>query len=377
MNNIDPIEQGSQHSGSFGSDNTEALLSVSLRDFGDNDSLLESVLQVDTDIGTAYKSPKDVTSYVDEEQEHLKAAFVHEGVSPPQSMHRVTFAHQGMSKDLSVHNGTSEAFLDKGIDVSNGIQGDTSYQYSQRFEQGTNFDQGFNFNMKKSGNLFNVSRKFSSESEATLSGRESVIKHHSSSVPTGNPELVATTKQSQVNTHTDANHKVKPVNESRHLSWGPSELIGDNMQYMRDMNGQGGLKGNSYLHNGQDMSGLRQGNIGDVYGHVGTIRDHTDNSKGEYNGYSGKQKFGGGRVMAAFISETEGSLDNGEGYYENAANQSRGHEEIPRSNRRFHDDSMEQRKADEMLLGVKHDPETNGNWPLNIFQCYYCTHRSD
>jgi hypothetical protein len=143
------------------------------------------------------------------------------------------------------------------------------------------------------------------------------------------------------------------------------------------MNGQGGLKGDSFLQNGQDMSGLRQGNIGDYYGYGGTIRDHTDNSKGEYNGYSGKQKFGDGRVMAAFISETEGSLDIGEGYYENSANQSRGHEEIPGNNRRFHDDSMEQRKADEMLLGVRHDPETNGNWPLNIFQCYYCTHRSD
>ena len=365
MNKLDHVEQGSQHSGSFGSDNTEALLSVSLRDFEDNESLLESVSQVDASLSTAYKSPKDgVTGYEGKDTEHFKASILDESFPMHPTKHGVTFVRAGMSEDLPLHNGMHDAFLNKES---------TSFQYSQSLEQNANYDQGFNSNGKKSGNVYKVTRKISSDSDITLSGRESVIKHHSSLVPSVNPESLANTsnfdhKQSLLNTHSDSKSKTsgnqgKPVNESRHLSWGPSELIRDNSQYLRDMNGRGVMKENSFLHNGENMSNVRPGNIeGSRVRNGGTMRDQTDDSGGEHNGYPANLKFEDGHAMGAFISGTERGVHNGEGYYENSADQGKGHEEIPRSSSHFHDNSFEQRQEEEMLLGVKHDPKTNGNY---------------
>ena len=372
MNKLDHAEQGSQHSGSFGSDNTEALLSVSLRDFEDNESLLESVSQVDVSLSTAYKSPKDrVTGYEGKDTEHLKASIIDENFPTHPTKREVTFVHAGMSEDSSLHNNVMhEAFLNRGSDARHGIQGDTSFQYSQSFEQSTNFDQGFNSNGKKSGNVYKVTRKISSDSDVMLSGRESVIKHHSSLVPSVNPESLANTtnfdpKQSPLNTHLDSKSKIvgnqgKPVNESRHLSWGPSELIRDNAWLMRDMDGHGVMKEGSFLHNGENMSDVRQGNIeGTRVRNSGTIRYQTDDSRGEYDGYPANVKFEDEHVMGAFISGTERGVPNEEGCYENSTNQGKGHEEIPWKNSHFHDNSIEQRREEEMLLGVKHDPETN------------------
>ncbi len=101
----------------------------------------------------------------------------------------------------------------------------------------------------------------------------------------------------------------------------------------------------------------RQGNIGDVYGNYGRIRGNTDDSRGEYNGYSSNQDGHEG----GFISGAAGGVSNGEGYYESSVSEGRGREEISRSQDHLRDNSMEQHQADEMLLGVKQDPETNGN----------------
>jgi hypothetical protein len=143
----------------------------------------------------------------------------------------------------------------------------------------------------------------------------------------------------------------------------------------------GTVKGDLFIHDGQNMSRHGQGNIGDVCSNGGTMRDingksrgeydrHlgtniedfdgsggmvrgiTDESRHEYNGHSGSQKFG----EAKFISGTAVGGRNRDGFYDG-----RGHEEMSRSNDRLQDSSLEQRQNEEMLLGVKHDPETNGN----------------
>ena len=358
MNKMDFVEQGSQHSGSFGSDNTDALLSVSLRDFEGDESLLESVSQVGADLGTSYRSPKDrLTSYGG--NQHLKASVQHEGFSVRPGTHGASNVHAALSEDLSVHNGMPEAFLSKGSSTF------------QNFEQNEYFDQGFSSKGKNSGNLMNkasyMPRKFSLDSDNTISGRESVIKHHSS-LPNASSESVAKatdfdrkhdhyvngdgqghTDQYLVNSHSDAKHQIKPMTENGDLSWGQSGLLRDNAQYMRDMKDHHETVKGDFRH--------RQGNIGDVYGNYGRIRGNTEDSRGEYNGYSSNQDGHEG----GFISGTAGGVSNGEGYYESSASEGRGREEMSRSQDHLRDNSMEQRQAEEMLLGVKQDPETNGN----------------
>jgi hypothetical protein len=407
MSKMDFVEQGSQHSGSFGSDNTDALLNASLRDFeGDDESLLESVSQVDVDLGTPYqKSPKArVTSHRGEQKGH--SSISSGGFSVNAGMHEVAYVHGAMSEVSSVHNGIPEAFprsQNKRSVNFQGIHDGASNQHSQSFEQNKNFDQGFNSKRESSGNLRNEAsytpRKLSSDSDNTVSGRESVIRHHSSlpEVKTTNFDrkqgrCVNGDRQGHTDQYlmnsvyiTDAKCQIKPTTGNGSLPWGQSGLPRDNTQYMRDMNDHHGtVKGDLFIHDGQNMSRHGQGNIGDVCSNGGTMRDingksrgeydrHlgtniedfdgsggmvrgiTDESRHEYNGHSGSPKFG----EAKFISGTAGGGRNRDGFYDG-----RGHEEMSRSNDRLQDSSLEQRQNEEMLLGVKHDPETNGNWLL-------------
>ena len=102
MNMGNYAEEGSRRSGSFSSDNTEALLSMSLRDIEGDESLLESVSQVGGDVEHAYVSPKNGTgTRVAGKHEvpsagYSKVVIGPEGFSEQSGTSEVSYVHNGM-----------------------------------------------------------------------------------------------------------------------------------------------------------------------------------------------------------------------------------------------------------------------------------------
>ena len=289
MSKVDIVEQGSQHSGSFGSDNTDALLNASYQDFDGEESLLESVSQVG--VNTWYNSPKNRTaSHQEKKVGHLET-------------NEATYVHAGMSDVSSVQNGMSSALSTR--------------------------PDGNNVNR----NQVKKSEMFSSDCDIAVSGRQSVIKHHSTA-----PCVNTDPQEKGYSVHFPASSNMASIKDGKqiigqkgeHHLWGQKGLIKDNDEYLRDMDDHHGLlRDNVNVRHGYDRP--LQKTVRDVNGqNVGTVRDSTGTTR-----------------------DSTGTVRD---------NHDEIREEVPQNSDHLQDSLTEQSQADGMLLGVKHDPETNGNF---------------
>ena len=383
MSKIDFAEQGSLRSESFGSDNTDALLNASFKDLEGDESLLESISEVGAS-EIPHKSPKD--SHRRGKQEHYKASnwhdefFVHTGTHD-------AYVHPGLPEVSYVHKRIPGTFMTGHDKVCNHeIKDSDAIEHVQNFEQNRNSDHGVNF---KGGSLGNViykenllPKEFSSDSEISISGRESVIKHHSSLNPESLEKAIkrdqkqthrisetkqANTGQYQVNSHpdmispTDTKLQSKPVGGNELFPWRQSGFLGDSNLHMKDMvDHHGMIKEHLMIHDSRNESGLRQGNFADVYGYEGTKRDVNNESKEDYLRTNVKE-FRGGHWETEAISRVSRGVSNRDDCYESSESEIRAAKEMPRDRDHLKDSSDEKGRAEEMLLGVKHDPQTNGN----------------
>ena len=382
MSKIDFAEQGSLHSESFGSDNTDALLNASFKDLEGDESLLGSISEVGAS-EIPHKSPKE--SHRRGQQEHYKASngsdefFVHNGTHD-------TYVHPGLPEVSYVHKRIPDTFMTgHNKDGNHEIRDTNAIKHVQNFEQNRNSDGG-NF---KGGSLGNViykenllPKEFSSDSEISLSGRESVIKHHSSLNPESLEKAIkhdqkqthhisetkqTNTGQYQVNSRpgmispTDTKLQIKPVGGNELFPWGQSGFLGDSNVHMKDMvDHHGMIKEHLTITDSQNDSGPRQGNIADVYGYEGTKRDVNNESREDYLRTNFKE-FRGGHWEADAISRISRGVSNRDDCYESSESEIRAAKEMPRDQDHLQDSSDEKGQAEEMLLGVKHDPQTNGN----------------
>lgn len=383
MSKIDFVEQGSLHSESFGSDNTDALLNASFKDLEGDESLLESISEVGAP-EIPHKSPKD--SHRRKQQEHYKASngsdefFMHTGTHD-------AYVHPGIPKVSYMHKRIPDTFITgRNKDGNHEIKDNNAIEHVQNFEQNRNSDHGVNF---KGGSLGNViykenllPKEFSSDSEISFSGRESVIKHHSRINPESLGKTIKHDKkqtyhiseakhvnagQYQVNSHsdmispTDTKLQIKPVNRNELFPWGQSGFLGDSNLHMKDMvDHHGMIKEHLTIHDNRNESGPRQGNIADVYGYEGTKRDVNNESKEDYL-RTNVEEFRGGHWETEAISWISRGVSNRDDHYESSESEIRAAKEMTRDKDHLQDSSDEKGQAEEMLLGVKHDPQTNGN----------------
>ena len=383
MNKMDIVEQGSLHSGSFGSDNTDALLNASFKDLEGDESLLESISQVGVS-EVPHKSPKErITSHGGNRQDNFKASNGDEGFFIHAGTHD-TYVYPGTSKVPYVHKRTLDTFItgqNKDGNDFRGIQDSSAIEHVKSFEQNKNNDHSVNFEENLESLIYKenfLPREFASDSEISLGGRESVIKHHSS-LPIVNPESEATKfdqKQSHHVGSTDqylANScqdtisrtysklQIKPMNENGPLQQGQSGLLGDSSLYIRDIIDHHGMVKEDLIHDGQNVSRHTQRNVANFHGTEGTRRDVNIKSKGEYDRHfsTNVEEFHGGHWETDLISGIARGVGNRDGYYESSESDIRTQKDMTRDH--LTNSSDEKDQVDEMLLGVKHDPETNGN----------------
>lgn len=383
VSKMDFVEQGSLHSGSFGSDNTDALLNASFKDLEGDESLLESFSQVGVS-EVPHKSPKErITSHGGKWPEHYEASNGDKGFFIRAGAHDA-YIHPGISEVSYVRKRTPDTFLtgqNKDGQDFHGIQDSNAIEHMQSFEKNKKISHVVNFKENS------LPREFASDSEISVSGRESVIKHHSS-LPVVNLESLGkatrfdqrqshcvsedsqgSTDQYLVNSHqdmigrTDAKLQIKPMNENGPVPRGQNGLLGDSSLHMRDKIDHHGMGKEDLIHDSQNVSRHTQGNIVDFCGNEGTRRNVSNQSKGEYDRdfNTNVEEFHGGHWETGFISGIARGVGNGDRYYESSESDIRTQKEMTRDKDHLKDSSDERGQMEEMLLGVKHDPETNGN----------------
>lgn len=378
---MDLAEQGSQHSASFGSDNTDALLNASLQDFDGEESVLGNASVVGDNLGAAYKSPNRTSHSLGKRQKlGMFSGLGTNGEALHDEISDVSSVQNGMFDHFSTNENRSNC-------SSNRVPNHRSIECPQRFEYNKNLDQGF-CSMGEKLHVVNkdsyVQSKFSSDSDPAVSGRESVIKQHKSSLNVDSQSAKRTNKMEEnqsyevnrygytnqylPNSHFDGipsgKQKVKLATEDEYLSF--SRQSGS----IRDNGPLRPISRKLFNNDSQISDSQRQRNIGDVYSNGGMTRADNSNSgykygrsldpnmKEFYDGDGALWDIGGkmeldynghpsDSISGEFVSQTSGGdVRSREPYYDDNGP----------------DNTTERNHSDKMLLGVKHDPETNGKF---------------
>ena len=336
---MDHVEKDSENSGSFCSDNTDALLNASFKDLEDNESLVGS-----------YQSPnREMAAEIEKHQRHVnnKVDFPMPSTTsgPPDSQ---------TPEALYARNGGSKFFYqNEGNELACEIQSRNSIQRSNSFNLDRKHEQGLYSKVESFKNdTSHMQQKFSSNYDTTPNGRQSVIKLHTSlpsltsdssakasnfyhnrklyvSSEEQNQESLmnvrnaAFQQNSESTAQTDLRYQAKQTTVNGPFSlWQTASLL-ENSQRMGDDVHHRAITVDPYSGNFQDMSTQR--NLRNSHGAVGAGESRHDNE-----GHSGTNQ-------RDFHSSS--STMRGNNVLESAT---------------------EEGQDEEMLLGLRHDPETDG-----------------
>ncbi|XP_028400721.1 protein FAM184A-like isoform X2 [Dendronephthya gigantea] len=319
---MDYIEKDSENSGSFCSDNTDALLNASLKDFEDNESVLESISQVGRDVDFYHSPERKIPTQVEKQQWHVKnevhfsMPFTSSGPNyPPQAL---LTSNEG-SKLFYPNEGNTDAYE---VQSRNSIQ-----QPSNTFALDRKHEEGF---YSKVGSLKNdishIQQQFSPDSDTTTSGRQSVIKLHTS-LPSSMPDSAANSSNFDQNRKVYINseegnqeslgnvkkaeiHQTQQTTVNGPFAWWQTGSMQDSSQRMEDINDH------------QDMGTQR--NLRDSHGTPGAGESRHDNE-----GHSGTNL----RDFHGMIGAIRGN--------------------------NVTESAPEESQDEEMLLGLRHDRETD------------------